>query len=218
PLRVLDCKRDECRRATAGAPLTIDHLCPSCAEHFARVQAGLTAADMIFRIEPRLVRGLDYYTRTTFEMQSSSLGSAQNAVGGGGRYDGLVEALGGPATPGIGFGLGIERLLLAADAEGAFPAPASAVDVWVVDHTGGRAATELTRELRAGQVSCDRSFDQRSMKAQLKAADRAAARLAVIVGERELAAGVVAVRDLTSGDQEDVVRGDLVDQVRKRLV
>jgi histidyl-tRNA synthetase len=221
PLRVLDCKRPACRAATAGAPRMIDHLCRPCAAHFERVRAGLHALDVPVRLEPRLVRGLDYYTRTTFELAASALDSAQNAVGGGGRYDKLAEALGGPSTPGIGFGMGIERLLLACDAEGVFPVPDGAVAVFVVDtttHIGdGLAATVVTAELREAGIGADRAFDRRSMKSQFKQADRSGARLAVVVGEREAAAGTVTLRDLRTGDQEVVPRGDLVDHVRKRL-
>jgi histidyl-tRNA synthetase len=217
PLRVLDCKRPACLQATADAPRLVDRLCEPCADHFAAVTAGLEALGIEFRLEPRLVRGLDYYTRTTFELQSPALDAAQNALGGGGRYDKLAEELGGPPTPGIGFGLGMERILLAADAEGVFPAPTSAVDVWVVDTTGGREATLLADELRAAGVACDRSFDARSMKAQLRAANRAGARLALIVGEKEAAAGTVTVRDFRTGEQEEIGRGDAVDHVRKRL-
>jgi histidyl-tRNA synthetase len=217
PLRVLDCKRPACVAATADAPRLVDHLCEPCAEHFGRVQDGLDRLGIEGRIEPRLVRGLDYYTRTTFELQSPALEAAQNALGGGGRYDKLVQALGGPPTPGMGFGLGVERILLAADAEGVFAAPASTVDVWVVDTTGGAAATAVAHDLRASGVASDRSFDQRSMKAQLKAADRAGARLAVIVGAKEEGAGTATLRDLVRGEQEEIARGDLVDHVRKRL-
>ena len=155
--------------------------------------------------------------RTTFELAAGSLESAQNAVGGGGRYDKLAEALGGPHTPGIGFGLGIERLLLACDAEGAFPTPAAAVPVWVVDTTGGAAAVALTHELRAAGIGADRSFDARSMKAQFKAADRSGAALALVVGDAEAAANTVTVRDLRAGDQETVDRADVVEHVRKHL-
>ncbi len=217
PLRVLDCKRDECREATADAPRSIDHLCEPCRDHFARVRHGLDALGVAYRIETRLVRGLDYYTRTTFELAADALESAQNAVGGGGRYDGLAEALGGPATPGIGFGLGIERLLLACDAEAVFPAPAANVEVFVVDTTGGDQALALTTELRRAGVGADRAFDARSMKAQFKAADRSGARLALVVGERELADTTVTVRDLTSGQQEAVGRHDVVAHIRKLL-
>ncbi|HEV2761044.1 MAG TPA: histidine--tRNA ligase, partial [Acidimicrobiales bacterium] len=217
PLRVLDCKRDACRTATEGAPRLVDHLCEPCSAHFARVRAGLDSLGVTYTLQPRLVRGLDYYTRTTFELAAESLDSAQNAVGGGGRYDKLAEALAGPATPGIGFGLGIERLLLAADAEEVFPMPQSAVDVWVVDTTGGTAALALTHELRAAGISADRSFDGRSMKSQFKSADRSGARLALVVGDNELAAATVTLRDLRGGEQETVDRADVVEHVRKRL-
>jgi histidyl-tRNA synthetase len=203
--------------ATGTAPRLVDNLCEPCAAHFARVRAGLDSLGVTYVLQPRLVRGLDYYTRTTFELAAEALDSAQNAVGGGGRYDKLAEALGGPATPGIGFGLGIERLLLAADAEGVFPVPESAVDVWVIDTTGGTAALALTHELRAAGISADRSFDARSMKSQFKSADRSGARLALVVGENEVAAATVALRDLRAGDQETVDRADVVQHVRKRL-
>src|SRR2546421_2606946 len=139
PLRVLDCKRDACMRVTSDAPRMVDHLCDACAAHFARVKEGLGELGIPFELEPRLVRGLDYYTRTTFEFQAPALETAQNGVGGGGRYDALTEQLGGPATPGIGFGIGIERVLLACDAEDVFPAPAAAGDVFVGDVTGSAA-------------------------------------------------------------------------------
>ncbi|HYX43561.1 MAG TPA: histidine--tRNA ligase [Acidimicrobiales bacterium] len=217
PLRVLDCKREACRRATADAPRMVDHLCQACADHFARVRAGLDALAVGYRIEPRLVRGLDYYTRTTFELTAIALETAQNAVGGGGRYDGLAEALGGPPTPGMGFGLGVERLLLACDAEGVFPPPERTVDVFVVDTAGGTEALLLTFELRAAGFACDRAFDNRSMKAQFRAADRSGARVALVVGEQERADGTVTVRDLEGGDQHTVDRADVVAYVRKRL-
>ncbi len=217
PLRVLDCKRDACRSATETAPRLVDNLCEACAAHFARVRSGLDTLGVPYTLQPRLVRGLDYYTRTTFELAAGALDSAQNAVGGGGRYDKLAEALGGPATPGIGFGMGIERLLLACDAEGVFPGPPSAVDVWVVDTAGGGAALALTHELRAAGISADRSFDGRSMKSQFKSADRSGARVALVVGNDELAAGTMTLRDLRGGDQETVARADVVEHVRKLL-
>ena len=217
PLRVLDCKRPACREATADAPQMLEHLCEPCRAHFDRVLAGLRSLAVPVRLEPRLVRGLDYYTRTTFELAASALDSAQNAVGGGGRYDKLAEALGGPPTTGIGFGMGIERLLLACDAEGVFPVPEGAVEVYIVDTTDGAAAILVTAELREAGIGADRAFDRRSMKAQFKQADRSGARLAVVVGEREAAAATVTLRDMRSGDQEVVPRADLVDHVRKRL-
>jgi len=216
PLRVLDCKRESCVAVTAGAPRMIDYLCDDCAAHFARVRSGLEELGIPFEIEPRLVRGLDYYTRTTFEFQAPALESAQNGIGGGGRYDGLTEQLGGPPTPGIGFGIGIERVLLACDAEGVFPTPAAAVDVFVVDVTGS-AALKLTADLRAVGVRADRAFDGRSMKAQFKLADRSGARLAVVIGPDELERGIATVQSLTSGDKEEVKLEEVVDHVKGRL-
>ena len=140
PLRVLDCKSPECRAATADAPRFLDHLCDPCATHFARVRAGLDALGVAYIIDYRLVRGFDYYTRTTFEFAADALDAAQNGVGGGGRYDGLVELLGGDPTPGIGFGIGIERVLLACDAEGVFPTVAPPLDAYVIDTAGGAEA------------------------------------------------------------------------------
>ena len=217
PLRVLDCKREKCREATRNAPRMVDALCGPCAEHFERVQDGLGALGIPFAIETRLVRGLDYYTRTTFEVQASALESAQNGIGGGGRYDGLVELLGGPPTPGIGFGCGIERALLTCDAEGVFGAAASRIDCFVVDVTGGEAATVVTQRLREAGVATDRGFDDRSMKSQMKSAAKSGARCAVIIGEDEVERGVLTLRDLQAGEQSTVGTADLVDHVRKVL-
>ncbi len=218
PLRVLDSKRPATVEVVAGAPGPAEHLSEQATAHFGRVQSGLAALGIPFTIEPRLVRGLDYYTRTTFELQAEALDSAQNAVGGGGRYDGLAEALGGPSTPGIGFGMGIERLLLASDAEGVWPEPDSPVAVFVVDVTGGDVARDLTTLLRRSGLGADRGFDGRSMKSQMKAADRSGARFAAIVGEDEAAADVVTLRDLrTDRPQEQVPTGDLADTIRRLM-
>src|SRR5438270_12280224 len=217
PLRVLDCKRPACVRATADAPRMVDHLCDECAAHFARVQAGLGTLGIGFDIEPRLVRGLDYYTRTTFEFQAPALEAAQNGIGGGGRYDGLAEALGGPPTPGIGFGIGVERLLLACDAESVFPAPEFLVDVFVVDTTGGEVAVRVTHALREAGVRSDRSFGDRSMKSQFKVADRSGADLAVVVGPDERARGVAKVQSLRGGGEEEVELEHLAAHVKRRL-
>ena len=216
PLRVLDCKREACRKATADAPCLVDHLCGPCREHFDRVQAGLDALDIPYELDHRLVRGFDYYTRTTFEFASQALDAAQNGIGGGGRYDGLVEMLGGPATPGIGFGIGIERVLLACDAEGVFSVSPPVLDAYVVDVAGGESARDLTAALRRAGLRADRAFDGRSMKSQLKSADRSGARLALIVGPDEVSAGTVSVRPLRGeGTQQTVSRTEVVDVVRR---
>jgi len=215
PLRVLDCKRPECRAVTEGAPRITDYLDEACAAHLARVRAGLDALGIEHRLEPRLVRGLDYYTRTTFEFSATSLTAAQNAIGGGGRYDGLVEAIGGPPTPGIGFGIGIERLLLACDAEGVFPVDPRLPEAFVIDVTGGTVARDLCAELRRAGLETVRAYDGRSLKAQLKQADRSGARVALIVGPEELAGDVVTARPLLeAGPQVSVPRSSVVEWVR----
>jgi histidyl-tRNA synthetase len=213
PLRVLDCKKPACVAATQDAPAQLDHLCNECAAHFARVTQGLEALAIPYALNRRLVRGLDYYTRTTFSFVAESLDSAQNEAGGGGRYDGLVEMLGGPATPGIGFGLGIERMLLVCDAEGVFPAPASTVDVFVIDTTDGTQARDISAELRYAGMRADRAFDGGSFKSQMKRALRSTARFAVVVEPEG-----IQLRTLQEkGEPETLERATLVEHVRKRL-
>jgi len=222
PMRVLDSKRPESCAVVEDAPLLLDSLSDDARAHFDRVQRGLTALGIPFTIDPRLVRGLDYYTHTAFEFRSAALGGAQSTIGGGGRYDGLVESLGGPPTPGIGFGSGVERVLATCDAEGVFGAPERRLDVYVADLTGGEQARDLTFELRRAGISADRGFDQRSMKSQMKSANKSTARFAVIVGEDEVAGGTVTLRDLRADADPDtkqhtVERNQLVDQLKKLL-
>ncbi len=210
PLRVLDSKRDGDRTHIEAAPQIAEFHSDDAAAHFAAVLAGLRALDIPFTIEPKLVRGLDYYRRTIFEFQGGTLDSAQNALGGGGRYDGLVEALGGPSTPGVGFALGVDRTLLACDDEGVFAADPVVLDAFVVDVTGGLEAVALTAELRAAGFAVDRGYDNRSMKAQMKLANRSAARFALIIGDDELAAGTVVVKPMHGdGEQVAIARSDI---------
>lgn len=217
PLRVLDSKRPEDASLIAAAPKMADHVSDAAADHFAQVQVGLREMGIDFVIDDRLVRGLDYYRRTTFEFVSTALEAAHTAIGGGGRYDGLVAELGGPETPGIGFALGLDRTLLACDAEGVFAAPATRVEVFVVDATGGAEATTICAMLRDAGVGADRAYDGKSMKAQMKAADRSGARLAVIVGDDERTTNTAIIRTMDAGTQQSVQRDDLVVSVRKML-
>ncbi len=211
PLRVLDSKRDQDQPVIAEAPLMTDFLTGASAEHFDEVRSSLDSLGAAYEVSPRLVRGFDYYTRTAFEFVADALGTAQDAVGGGGRYDGLVEELGGPPTPGIGFALGVDRILLACDAEGVFPPDPAPVQVFVVDTAGGRSAAVLCDRLRQAGLGVDRAFDGRSMKAQMKRADRSGASVAVIVGPDEQAAGTAAVRDMRpGGGQRHVATEDVV--------
>jgi len=219
PLRILDSKRQEDRDVLTGAPDIADFLSTGAADHFDAVQVGLRALGIPTTVSPSLVRGLDYYVRTTFEYQGGTLGSAQSALGGGGRYDGLVEALGGPPTPGVGFALGLDRTLVACDDEGVFGPAVAGLDVFVVDTTGGAEALALTSELRAAGLHADRAFangagEQRSMKSQMKQADRSGATVALIVGTDEVAAGTVLIRQLRDGSgQRAVPRPSVIDHL-----
>ena len=218
PLRVLDSKREQTRTVTESAPQILDELSDDAVARFERVQAGLASLAIPFRVEPRLVRGLDYYTHTTFEIVSGAIDASQSTIGGGGRYDGLIQELGGPPTPGMGFGSGIERVLLACDAEQVFPTSPRSVDVFVVDVAGGDHARDLVVTLRRNGIAADRAFDARSMKAQMKAADRSGAAFVLIVGEDEVAAGTVTVRDLRGRTGQQLIdRDDVVDHLRKLL-
>ena len=216
PLRVLDSKRPSDAEIAAGAPAVADFLSDASAAHYARVLAGLDALGVAYEPAPLLVRGLDYYRRTTFEFAADALDAAQNAVGGGGRYDGLAEDMGGPPTDGIGFALGVDRILLACDAEGVFDPPATELTAFVVDVLDGDAARDITHELRAAGFSADRRFGGGSMKSQMKSADRSAARFAIIVGEDEAAAGEVTLKSLRdAGEQRRIARGDLVAELTR---
>ena len=218
PLRVLDDKRPEVRGQLGGAPLMVDHLCAACAEHLAAVRAGLDALGVAHEPAPTLVRGLDYYMRTTFELVHDGLG-AQSAVGGGGRYDGLSQAIGGPPLPGIGWALGVERTTLALRAEGLEPPAEPGVQVFVVP-LGGAAKTRavaLVGGLRGDGVATDLAYGDRGMKGAMKAADRSGAAYAVVLGDRDLEAGTAQVKDLHTGEQTPVPLDALVPTLKERL-
>jgi histidyl-tRNA synthetase len=215
PLRVLDSKRPRTAEVVASAPRIVEVLDKASLAHFDRVRAGLDALGIAHEVDTTLVRGLDYYTHTLFELCSDAIDAAQSTLVGGGRYDALVEQLGGPATPAIGFGSGLERTLLALDREGLLVPEAPALDAFVVDVTDGAAARDITHELRRAGLHCERAYGGRSMKAQRKAADRSGALLALIVGDQELADGVVTVRHLRGGtEQVSVAREQVVERVR----
>ena len=217
-LRVLDSKRPEDNDVIAGAPKISEFYSDDARSHFDMVQSGLQALNIPFTLNEKLVRGLDYYRHTTFEFVGGTLDSAQNAIGGGGRYDGLVEDLGGPPTGGIGFALGLDRTLIACDDEGVFASTAANVDVFVVDTTGGLEALIVTQQLREAGISCDRSFESRSMKSQMKAADKSGARIAIIIGSDEVAAESFVLRPLRSEDQQVTLpRNELMTSIMKAL-
>ncbi len=204
PLRILDCKVDSCASLRDGAPLISDSLCDDCRAHQNGVTGALDAVGMAYSFDPHIVRGLDYYTRTVFEFVTSDLG-AQSTVCGGGRYDGLVESLGGPATPALGFGMGLERLLLIIEKQGA-ALEAQRPDLYLVS-AGDDARIPvfaLTHTLRAAGLSVDCDLLSRSVKAQMKAADRSNVRYSMVLGADELSRGQAALKDMTTGQAAEV--------------
>ena len=218
PLRAFDCKNDRCREVMKGAPLAPDNLCDECAEHYAAVKRYLDAAGVAYAEDPTLVRGLDYYTRTVFEVEA--VGAGVGAIGGGGRYDGLVELEGGKPTPGLGFAVGFERIALALSAQGVEMGGAEPECVYVAS-TGGEAeraaAFEACLALRAAGVRTEADYQGRSLKSQFKQADKLHARLCVVMGADEVAAGAATLRDMGTHEQVQVPMAGLVDAVRERL-
>jgi len=205
PLRILDCKSPVCQEVAKDAPLCTDYLCDDCNHHFAKVQNYLTDMGIAYKVNPRIVRGLDYYNRTVFEFVSTQIG-AQGTVCGGGRYDGLVEQIGGPKTAGLGFGMGIERLLLVMKAEGVeIPKPAGC-DLFLAslgDETD-RPVQQLVHELRRMGFATARDTTGRGLKAQMKYADRIGARFSMVIGGDELASGQINIKNMTSGEQTPI--------------
>lgn len=205
PLRLFDCKETQCQPFLAGAPRITDHLCAPCAAAFEEVKGLLDAAGLEYRLNPFLVRGLDYYTRTVFELQHEALGGAQNSLGGGGRYDGLAAALGYPDTPGVGFAGGIDRVVIMLESEGGRVEAPPAAELLVLPTTAelDTAAAEVGRLGRTA-VSTAVDYSRRSLKAKMRAAGNSRARWAAILGPEEAARRTVKLRDLTSGDQKEV--------------
>jgi histidyl-tRNA synthetase len=207
PLRVLDDKRPEVRAQTANAPYIVDYLCGDCKTHHDTVRALLTSLNIPFEDAPRLVRGLDYYMRTTYEFDHALLG-AQSGIGGGGRYDGLSEDIGGPSLPGIGFAVGLDRIVLAIESERGEPTAHAATGCQVFGVPLGEDAhadvLALITALRRAGVRADMIFGSRGLKGAMKAADRSGARFAVLIGAEEKKAATVRIKDLQSGDQQDV--------------
>ncbi|MBV9091921.1 MAG: histidine--tRNA ligase [Mycobacteriaceae bacterium] len=218
PLRVLDDKRPDVRAMTAGAPVLLDHLSDEAKQHFETVLAHLDALGVPYTINPRLVRGLDYYTKTTFEFVHDGLG-AQSGIGGGGRYDGLMRQLDGQDLSGIGFGLGVDRTMLALRAEGTPVGTPTRCDVFCVP-LGEQAKLELAvlaSGLRAAGVRVDLAYGDRGLKGAMRAADRSGAALALVAGDRDIEASTIGVKDLATGDQVDVPIDTVVADVLSRL-
>lgn len=216
PLRILDCKEEKCKRITAGAPRIIDYLCDDCKAHFEGVQEELTALDIPFNVNPGIVRGLDYYTRTVFEFISNDIG-AQGTVCGGGRYNHLVEEVGGHPTPAAGFGLGLERLLLVLENTGKLNAVEPKTDVYIapLGENASKKALSITNGLRMAGLSAETDLMNRSLKAQMKYADKIGAKNVVVVGDDELTAGEVTVKNMADGSGEKVQIDKIAEYVAK---
>ncbi len=218
PMRILDCKNKGCQALTVDVPTTLDTLCEECKEHFAKVQQALRDCGIEYRINPKMVRGLDYYQRTAFEVMAEGIG-AQSAICGGGRYDGLVEEIGGPSTPGIGFAMGIERILAVLDKQKV------AIDndqenKVLIAALGAQARQEgfkILSELRQDGVSALMDLMGRGLKSQMKYADREGVRYVLILGDEELAKDAIIVRDMRLGDQSEISRGAIKKYLLKNM-
>lgn len=218
PLRVLDCKAVGCQDLMSDYPPIYDYLCPHCNQHFSQVQALLETVGVKYELDPGLVRGLDYYTQTAFEIHIKGIG-AQSAVGGGGRYNGLVSELGGSPMPGIGFAMGLERLLIALELSGVAMALAPQLDAFicVLDAHNARQGFTLLKELRDAGFRCDQDYNQRGLKAQMRLADKKGARLVIILGEDEIREGTCTIRDMQEKNQETMPRDQVLNYLKSRV-
>lgn len=218
PMRILDCKSPIDQELVQGAPMMVDFLCDDCKNAFEELQKNLEALEIPFVVNPKIVRGLDYYTKTAFEFVTNSLG-AQGTVCGGGRYDNLVEEVGGPPIPGVGFGLGKERLLMLMEANGVEIPKPSDCDVFIA--TMGEAAKlygqKLLFDLRRNGIKCQIDDLQRNFKGQFKYADRLGAKLAVVIGDNELETGVVTLKDMENGTQHEVKFEELLGELKNKI-
>ena len=215
-MRILDCKSEVCQQIAKGAPRMLDYLCDDCRQAFEELKQNLTSLGIEYTIDPNIVRGLDYYTKTAFEFVTTKIG-AQGTVCGGGRYDHLVEELGGPPIPGVGFGLGIERLLLLMEAnEIAIPEENKPeVFVAVVGEAAKAFGLKLCRELRQKGVIAEMDTLARNIKGQFKYADRLGARYTLVIGEDELAKGVVSLKDMSRSEQREISIDKIYDEIKK---
>ncbi len=219
PMRILDCKNERCRQLTAGAPVTIEHLCADCDEHYQAVKRNLELLAIPYTENTRLVRGLDYYTNTAFEFCSTALQGSGNIIGGGGRYNGLIEEIGGPSLPGIGFGAGLERIDLACQAEGVVLPAKGYCRVYLVRavDTAADLCFQLLHDLRQAGVAADMDYSQRSLKSQMKQAAKLKADFALIIGEEELSQQTVSLKNMVTGQQTTILRSAALQTIKELL-
>ena len=211
PMRILDCKSPVCSEIAKGAPVVLDYLCDDCREHFEAVKKYLAAQNIEYKINPQIVRGLDYYTKTVFEFVSSSIG-AQGTVCGGGRYDGLIDELGGQKTPSLGFGMGLERLMLLMEAQGCKFPESSTPDLFIVA-LGDKAtlkAVEIAKDMREEGFSCLYDLNKRSLRAQMKYADKLQAQYTIVIGDNEVDEGVAKLKNMKNGEETEIALATFV--------
>ena len=218
PMRILDCKSPVCSEIAAKAPVVIDYLCDDCKSHFEKVKAHLDAAGIKYKVNPHIVRGLDYYTRTVFEFVSGDIG-AQSTVCGGGRYDGLISQMGGPQVPSLGFAMGIERLMLVLKSQGTQLPLKSGCDIYIAS-MGEKAAFEATRicaELRKSGFSAQTDICGRGLKAQMKYANKQNAKFSAVLGEDEIGSGIICLKNMETGTEQEIKLADIADQLGKAI-
>mgnify|MGYP000999483547 FL=1 len=217
PMRILDCKEEGCRHYLREAPAILDHLCDDCRDHFEKVTRGLQDIGIPYEVDKAIVRGLDYYNRTVFEFVSRNIG-AQGTVCAGGRYDGLIETCGGPPTPGIGFAMGVERLLLEMESQGIEVPPQPGPDIYLgsIGERAERLCEKLAWDLRSRGITCIKDIMGRSVKAQMKYADKLGAKYALIIGDNEVESNKAALKDMKTGETRDISLDTLSDRLLKK--
>lgn len=217
PLRIIDCKEEKCKSITSGAPAILDNLCEGCNEHFEGLKKGLDNLGIAYNIDKNIVRGLDYYTKTVFEFISENVGT-QGTICGGGRYDGLVEACGGPSTPAIGFGLGIERLLMEMESQGVSIPPQQEVEIYIatIGEIADTYAGKLVYELRKRQIPAEKDLLQKSLKAQMKYADKLGAKYTIVLGDDEIKNKKATLKNMKNGEQVEVALDNIHEEIINR--
>ena len=218
PLRILDCKNAECKKIYESAPVLLDNICDSCAEHFESLKKYLDIMEIPYNIDPTIVRGLDYYTKTVFEIISKNKGS-EGTICGGGRYDGLVSEIGGPEMPGVGFGMGLERLLLVLESIGKLPENNECPDIFIanIGENADSFVQKLVFDLRKSGISAERDYNERSVKAQMKYANKINAKYSAVIGDDDIASGKVTLKNMQNGESEDVAFENIANYLLKTL-
>lgn len=218
PMRIIDCKVESCKTQLTDVPLMLDYLCDECKEDFESLKEHLALMNINYQVDPGIVRGLDYYTKTAFEIVSNEIG-AQGTVCGGGRYDGLIQQLGGPATPGVGFGMGIERLLLTLENNHIDIPKPKGLDIFIatIGERGVKEAVKLLHSLRIAGIIADKDHMNRSLKAQFKYADKVNARYTIVIGDDEIDKDIVLLKNMETGEQTEVILSEIIKELKDRL-